>query len=145
MKTLNDMFKRIAPVAVPGNGLKDRILAAIALELDRRLKRERSTAYAGMVLSAAVAAAAGFGYGTDIIRSDFWSIVSLAFSDASALAEYWDSFLYSLLETFPAAAAAAFVLPAFVFLVSLGMYSRFRRDADRQSRYLGIGHHASAV
>ncbi len=145
MNTLNTIFKHIAPSVLPAPGLAERILAAIASELDRRVRRERRAAYAGMALSAAVASAAGAGYGGELAQSDFWSIVSLAFSDASALAGYWDSFLYSLIETFPAAAVAAFVLPVFVFLISLGMYSRFRQDADRQSRYPGVGHHASAA
>jgi hypothetical protein len=143
--SLNTIFKRIAPPIEPAASLKDRILAAIALEFDRRVRRERRAASIGMALSAIVASVAGAGYGGELIRSDFWSIISLIFSDASSLVGYWDSFLYSLLETFPAAAAAAFVLPVFVFLVSLGMYSRFRQDADRRSRYAGIGHHASTA
>jgi hypothetical protein len=145
MNTLKTIFKRITPSAEPGPGLAERILAAIALELDRRIRRERRAAYAGMALSAAVASAAGAGYGGELIRSDFWSIVSLVFSDAAAMAGYWDSFFYSLLETFPATAIAAFMLPVFVFLVSLGMYSKFRQDADRRSRYADAGHLVSAT
>lgn len=129
-ESLNHIFKHTALVAEPGPGLGSRILAAIAREFDRRVERERRAAYIGMALSAAVASVAGAGYGGELVRSDFWSIVSLVFSDASSIASYWDSFIYSLAETFPAAAVAAFVLPVFVFLVSLGMYSKFRRDAD---------------
>jgi hypothetical protein len=143
--TLNTIFKNTALVAEPKESLGARILAAIAHELEHRMRREQRAAYTGMVFSAIIAAIVGLGYGGDLLRSDFWSLMSLAFSDAGVVAGYWDSFLYSLLETFPTMAVAAFMLPVFVFLISLGVYSRFRQDADRRSRYSSTGHLASVT
>jgi hypothetical protein len=134
MDTLRTLFHQI-PSQEASYGLKGRILAAIATELEKRVKLERRAAYTGMLFSVAIASIASFGYGSEFIQSDFWSLTSLVLSDTSVLTGYWSSVAYSLLETFPVGAAIAFVLPVFLFLISLGTYSRFQQDANRYSRY----------
>ncbi len=130
MSTLHSIFKDIAVLEAPKRDLCERILAEIAVRREQRFVRERRVASFGMFLSTVLAAVVGAGYGGEIIRSDFWSLSSLLFSDFPALAASWKSFLFSLLETFPASALAAALFPIFIFLVSLGIYSK--ADAGRR-------------
>ena len=55
----------------------------------------------------------------EISNSGFLQFFSLLFSDFGTVAAYWQSFVLSLLETFPAVSAAALLSVILVFLGSL--------------------------
>lgn len=57
--------------------------------------------------------------------SEFWQIVSLAFTDLSLVQNYSEEFLYSLAETFPAPSVAILLAPLFLHFVALAFRSRY--------------------
>jgi hypothetical protein len=57
-----------------------------------------------------------------IAKSEFWSLSKLIFSDTASVASFWKDFLFSRLETFPAAHFAVILAPVFLLMVSLKIY-----------------------
>lgn len=117
MNTLDSLFKNIR-TDEPDKALEARILQALALARDFRLKRRLLMARAGFAGSLFAAVTAGFAYGQALLESDFWHLLPLLFSDISIVAQHWNDFLFSLMETFPAFALAALLTPIFFLLMS---------------------------
>jgi len=65
---------------------------------------------------------AGLFFGQAFLQSEFWTMLSLVFSDIAIVAKNWDTFSMSLLETFPVAHAAILLIPVFLVLVSVNCY-----------------------
>lgn len=130
MSSLDSLFKNIQ-AAEPDKALETRILRAIMLERDARARRRLFAARAGLAGSFTAFVSAGFAYGEALLESDFWNLLPLLFSDVTIIAQHWSSFLFSLLETFPAFALAAFLVPIFILLISL----RFSVPGTNGHRY----------
>ena len=118
---LKKAFKNISEVN-PRPNLERIILRKIELAKKRQLRYKLILTYAGLIGSVAAAIYAGLTYGGSFLQSDFWNLVSLAFSDISTVAQHWQAFLMSLLETFPVMSAIAILVPIVILLLSLGMY-----------------------
>lgn len=98
------------------------IFARIRKEKARKSKRQLAFSYAGFALSALLAVYVGLNFGQAFLQSEFWTMLSLAFSDLAIVAKNWDGFGYSLLETFPIMHATALLLPVFLLLISANFY-----------------------
>lgn len=120
---LRTLFERTSPT-VPV-GLLSRIGNAIEGE---RLKQAR--ARVKFATSSAFLSLGGFfwylsSFGGDLAASEFWQIMSLAFSDFSLVGAYWKEFSYSLAETFPTMPASFLVALLFLHFLSLAFRSRY--------------------
>ena len=93
------------------------ILARIEKEKIRTAKRQLIFSYVGLVGSAMLATYTALAFGQTFLQSEFWAMLSLAFSDVAVVMKNWDSFGFSLLETFPTMHAATLILPVFLMLV----------------------------
>ena len=118
---LSQNFKDIAELT-PAPGLEGAILGKIELLEVAKVKRAKIWSYAGFAASVAAFAGAGFAFGGSILQSEFWSIVSLVFSDAKIVVANWKDFSYSALETFPVVGAMAMLVPTGMLLWSASQY-----------------------
>jgi hypothetical protein len=118
---LNQLFSKISEIE-PSLGLEKAVLAYIELEKTKQKKRKRMISELGFVFSAMAAVFVGATFGNEILQSEFWKLISLAFSDLGMITADWENFMYSLLETFPAIYAAAIAMPIFTLLLSINGY-----------------------
>jgi hypothetical protein len=102
--------------------LKERILSEIRSLSERQLRMRIRLAYAGIFLSLIMAFSSIFNASRGFIKSDFWQVLSLLFTDLSVIARNWQEFLFSLEETFPLGLVLMVLIPVFTLLISLVYY-----------------------
>jgi hypothetical protein len=117
----SQVFKNISQIE-PSSELKDLILCGIEKEKTRQIKRKIYFSYSGMVGSFSAAVYTLIYLGNAFFKSEFWSILSLAFSDAQVVAGYWKTYLYSLLETLPTLTIVLILIPILGLIMSVGFY-----------------------
>ncbi|MFA5872157.1 MAG: hypothetical protein WC858_05595 [Parcubacteria group bacterium] len=118
---LSRAFKKITD-ADPPLELEDKILHKISLIKEGRVRRKLLLSYVGFATSFSALIYAGTVFGSLILRSEFWNLANLLFTDMGIIAGHWTDFLFSLLETFPAVYLVAMIIPVFVFLISASCY-----------------------
>jgi hypothetical protein len=119
--TLTQLFKNIAELEPPIK-LVGFIFSQIEKEKIKKAKRQLIFSYLGLFSSGALAIFALTIFGQAFWQSEFWTMLSLIFSDIAIVAKNWDTFLMSLLETFPVVHAAILLVPVFLVLVSANCY-----------------------
>lgn len=103
--------------------LEERVLRLLERERERQLRERRMWAGAGVVVSfLALVVALGL-YGREVVTSDMWSLLTLLWSDAGVIAQFWGEFLLTLLEMLPLQALVYVLLPSFCLLLFLRMYA----------------------
>ena len=120
-QNLHQIFKNIDEIE-PAEELSDRIFACVFGEKDRIIKRKLMISRLGLGASMAVFLASSFTFGSVITQSEFWSIVSLVFSDMVMVVQNWQDFTFSLLETFPTVSVIAVLTPVMMMLFSFSVY-----------------------
>lgn len=98
------------------------VFSRIAKEKTRKAKRQLVFSCVGLVSSLLLAMLAGIFFGQAFLQSEFWMMVSLAFSDISVVTNNLDTYSMSLLETFPVVHAIIFLAPVFLLLISGNFY-----------------------
>jgi len=121
MKTLRTLFKDIESLK-QREILLSKIFLTIESLKDSQLKRHMQLSYAGLSLSGIAFVYAVISYGGIFIQSEFWSVISLFFSDAHIVISYWNEFSLLLLETIPVVPLLLILVPSFVFLLFLSVY-----------------------
>lgn len=104
----------------PPAGLLDRILSRIALE--RRLQRakHRLVVFSIALLISIISFLPAFKLAqTSLRESGFSQFLSLLTTDWSIIMVYWQSFIFSLLESLPVISLAIFVAVIYIFALSL--------------------------
>lgn len=114
-------FKNIRTVE-PSKELEMAILSRLTIERNRKFKRNMLFSRLGIIGSLAALAYSILTYGNAFLSSDFWNMLSLAFSDAMIIASHWNEFIQSLLETFPAITVTIILTPLFTLLLSISFY-----------------------
>jgi len=116
MDTLHTIFKKISDLE-PSVGLEKRILKRIALKNKLAIRRKLAFIYAGFTTSSGVFVWAIFTLGKALLRSDFWTLAKLIFSDTGLVIQNWVDFAYSLLETLPIFGIVAILVPVFALFM----------------------------
>jgi len=130
-RNLHEVFKDIAEIQ-PNSTLEGRIFQAVAKEKDRAVRRKLLVSRLGLGASMAVFLAAVSVFGDAVWQSEFWNLVSLAFSDMWVVAQNWNEFAYSLMETFPTVSVVAILAPVTVLLFSFSVYL----EANHKHKYI---------
>jgi hypothetical protein len=133
MSKLIQLFQNIPEIS-PSPALEQAVLHKIEFLEGRKAKRAQVWSYAGFAGSIATFVYAIAAFGGTLAQSEFWSIISLAFSDAQIVAANWREFLYSGLETFPVVGAIAMLIPTVILLWSLSQYLKL--PSYHQRKYL---------
>lgn len=120
-QNLHQIFKSMTEIE-PAEEMASRIFARVSAEEDRVISRKLMISRLGLGASAVIFLVAAFSFGQIIIQSEFWNIMSLAFSDMQAVAQNWQDYAYSLLETFPTVSVIAILAPVMTLLFSFSMY-----------------------
>ena len=120
-KKLHQAFKMIKELDPPEK-LGGVILRSIRLEMNKQTRKKLILSYIGLAASIIAGIYTTVTFGTAFFKSEFWSVISLSFSDASVVMENWGDFLSSLMETFPTLTVAAILTPIFTLLLFLGLY-----------------------
>jgi len=121
-KKLSQILKNIKELEPPKN-LESLILQKIEIKNRRKIRMELIFSRIGILGSVLAIIYVGFIFGGSFLKSEFWSLSSLIFSDALIVASNWKNFLYSLLETFPFMHIVAILVPIFTMLWSLSFYA----------------------
>ena len=118
---LSQIFKNVSQIE-PSGELKGLILRRIEIESARQVKRKLIFSYFGLGSSFIAGIWAIVSLGNVILKSEFWSILSLIFSDAQIVVGYWKTYLYSLLETLPVVSIVLILIPILGLIMSIGFY-----------------------
>lgn len=118
---LKQLFQDISELNPP-KALADFILLRINKEKIRKAKRQLIFSYCGFAGSFIFAFGVVSIFGQTFMRSEFWTMLSLMFSDMAVVIRNWDTFFLSLLETFPTMHVIIFLVPVFTMLISANFY-----------------------
>lgn len=132
---LSQVFKNMSQIE-PSMELKGFILRRIEIESAKQIKRKLMFSYVGLGSSLAAGVWAIVSLGRVILESEFWSILSLAFSDAQIVAGYWREYLFSLLETLPVVNLVLILIPILGLVMSMGFYL----DLKNKNKSVHISH-----
>lgn len=127
MNTVKELFKDVQ-TSLPRQGLEDEILQTVLLLRSSQIRRRLIVSTAGLIFSGAFIVYAGVVYGSTLLGSEFFSVVSLLFSDIFVVASSWNDFLLLLLETVPVIPILLLLIPTFVFLLFLSTYFTTRES-----------------
>lgn len=130
-QNLHKIFKSVTELD-PAENLCGRILAMVEAEENRIIKRKMIISRFGLGLSAVAFLTAVFPFGQIIAQSEFWNIVSLIFSDMQVVAQNWQDFSYSLLETFPTVSMVVVLAPIMMLMFSFSAYL----EANNKHKYI---------
>lgn len=130
MKTLRILFKEMN--TSQEEQLQEKILFSIESLRNTQAKQRMQISYAGLSLSGIAFAFAVFSYGGAFVQAEFWNVITLFFSDARVVVNYWNEFSLLLLETIPVIPILLMLVPTFIFLLFLSMYFK-TREAHRFS------------
>ena len=132
-QTLRQAFKNITE-SDPPLYLEGAILHKIEIAKEKQAKIKISLSYAGLGGSFIFLFCIVAVFGNSFLESEFWSIVSLAYYDASIVAGNWNDFVFSLLETFPVINTIAISLSIIIVLLSLDRYLLNKRKYQKYYR-----------
>jgi hypothetical protein len=118
---LSQLFKKINEIE-PSLELEKTILAHINAENIRKLRWKLMFSKISIGISVAAFLYVFFVMGREFLGSDFANMVSLAFSDLATVAQNWNDYAFSLVETFPALTVGIILLPVFLLMVSFSYY-----------------------
>lgn len=121
MPKLRQLFQNI-PELSPSSELEKAILCKIELLEVAKAKRAKIWSLAGFAASIWVFAYVFGTFGGSLVQSEFWSIISLMFSDVQVVAANWQDFSYSAMETFPVVGTIAILIPAGLMFWSISEY-----------------------
>lgn len=116
-KNIRNIFEEMVEELPPAS-LGERIKAGIMAERRRSAIWDLARAVLGLAFSLIFLTSVGIFWGENLMRSDFWNLIYLVFSDIKVVTAYWQDFVFSLLESLP-------VLPISVFLVSMILIAWF--------------------
>ena len=134
MDKLSQIFKNMQEIE-PSRGLNNLIMQKIALERGKQIKRKIFLSYAGITGSALATFFVAVSLWDSFFQSEFWSMLSLVFSDLMIVMENWKAYAYSLAETFPVANVIAILIPIFGLLA---FFSFLLSLKNKNSRNISI-------
>jgi len=131
---LEQLFKNISQINPPER-LTGLVLARIEKIQKRRFWTKIALSTLGAFVSAGVAVYFFIIFKESILFSEFWSILSLVFSDASVVATHYQEFFFSLLETLPSMTFAIILIPIFTLLLSIYFIFEAYNNKFNQPKY----------
>jgi len=120
---LNQLFSKISEIE-PSLGLEKAVLVLIEFERNKKLRLKLAFSKIGISVSSLGFLYAVFVLGGALISSDFASMLALVFSDLTTVAQNWNTYAFSLLETLPAIEIIGILFPALVLFWSFSFYSK---------------------
>jgi hypothetical protein len=118
---LGKLLKNIKGMEPPVD-LKVKIFNAIQSEREKAIKKKLVLSYVGIFASVAAFVYSIIIFGNVILQSEFWSLLTLATTDAQLVLSDLSAYLLSLLETFPVMSAVIILIPIFTLLLSFVSY-----------------------
>ncbi len=118
---LGKIMKNLS-ISQPSNNLKEVVLKRILLEKQKKIRRRIIFFRLGFSVSIASMFSAGVFFGHEIMVSDFWSVAGLLFTDIKLVGNYWQEFVWSLMETFPSVATIGVLVPLFALMLLIKKY-----------------------
>lgn len=115
---MKKVLRKLA-VIEPSENLKNKILFRIESEQEKARKRQLFFSFALSSLSVFAFTAFLFLLGKELINSSFWSILKLVFTDTGIVFTHFSEYLYSLLETMPVFYFLLFLIPLYIFVLSI--------------------------
>ncbi|MFA6048171.1 MAG: hypothetical protein WCV59_04050 [Parcubacteria group bacterium] len=137
MNRLNQAFKSIKSIEPPVI-LQAAILCNIKKAKARQIRQELVFSEVGLISSILAIFYTFFAFGQTLLKSEFWNMMSLSFTDAGVVLANWHDYLYSMMETFPVLTLAIILLPIFVLLVSVSSYLNLSNKNNFKHTHPGV-------
>lgn len=131
-KKLRQIFKNINYIETPVN-LEGKILASLKKSQEKAEKQRLWFSYVAVISSFFAVFYTLWTFGGAILKSQFWSLATLAFSDAAVIISHWNDYLLSLLETLPVFQLAAIILPLAILFGALNFCVKIEKEARHRS------------
>ena len=122
----NKLLTNILPLVEPPVRLKEAVFRRIEGIKERRLKVKIILTDMGLGGSFLASFWAILTFGDAFLKSEFWSIASLIFSDFMLVAGSWKEYLFSLGETLPITDIVVIVIPVFGMLMFWNLFLFFK-------------------
>lgn len=119
----------------PSPKLERLILKRIDRERSKQRREKMLLSWAGLTVSGAGIIYALAAFGQAILNSEFWSMITLAYSDIGIVAGHWQDFAYSLLETFPAVNLILIIAPVFSLLLFFHFLFSLNHKSNNKLHY----------
>lgn len=132
MYTLRTLIKE-QEIPAYSTSLERDIVQSIFLLSEKELRQQKYIYTFGIAFSFAGLLLSGFFFGGTLIQSEFWSIVSIFFSDISSVTNYLGDFILLLLETLPIIPLLAFFVPIFFVCIFLSLLFSQTKSMQRLS------------
>ena len=110
-------------------GLYKKVMTAVSLEVEKRLKFRLILNSVTLALSAIIFIAAGIWLYRDLVQTGFIASFTLVFSDGATVMTYWKDFVSSLFEALPYASLVGCLIAVLIFVEST------RRTVIERERY----------
>lgn len=127
MERLRQTFKKIGNLEPPTN-LEMLILEQIKNIKAENIRQQLMLSYTYLSGSILAVFWAFLTFGQAILKSEFWGVISLAWTDAGIVFSNWNDFFYSALETFPTLALAIILLPVFLAILSINSHLKLNKN-----------------
>lgn len=131
---LEQLFKSVSQINPPEK-MASAILTRIEKIQKRKLWLKAGSSFFGAFTSVLTAVYFFATFGKSILESEFWNILSLAFSDVTIVASHYQEFFFSLLETLPALTFALMLIPIFTLLISMHFISEIYNKFNQAKYY----------
>jgi hypothetical protein len=131
---IREIFKNISGINPPKE-LESLILRRVKKIQKRAFWVKTTFSFSGVFASILSSAYVFSVFGKTLLNSEFWSLFSLAFSDATVIMAHWQEFLFSLLETMPSIIFALILIPIFTLLASLNYLSEIYSNYNKFNNY----------
>jgi hypothetical protein len=135
MKSIYLLFRELKQEA-PSLLLRDRVLRAVAQAKERQTILYRRWSSLGIALSLLTLVWGGVEYETALLQSDFWTLITLLFSDIDVVMRSLGDFGYSLLETLPIMPLLILFTPLTLFFWSMSFLLSLPSHDTKVSRSL---------
>jgi len=132
-KSLTDILREL-PAPEPPPGAAHDILCAIRDEQRRKIKMRVVMTSAAAIVSAIALIPVYQAARDHFAATGFFQLVSMAFSDLDAISGMLGQFLMMVLESLPAAPAAALLAVVLAFILSLKQLARYVAQLYRPTR-----------
>jgi len=132
MQTLRTIFKEID---IPSHriSLVQDILQKIVSLSEAKIRRQKRMFLLGSIFSFVGFSFSVFFFGGMLVQSEYFSVLSVFFSDISTVALYLSDFTLLLLETLPAVPLLAIFTSVFFFCIFLFLYYTETKSVHRSS------------
>lgn len=128
-KELHQIFKNLSELE-PSLRLKSAIFQRITFEQKRQIQRDLILYRVWSLGSLGLVLYTFFAFGSTVLKSEFWDVFTLAFSDLQVVLSNWNDYVLSVMETLPVVNIVIILASVFALMLSLNFYWTLKNKSN---------------